>query len=137
VSDYKLEDGSPMPVIEAVEMAVRDYEMALWTSRLSYGYADVRLELRGKNLACYCALGRPCHADTLIEIANSEPGKLLEERLELLVEYADNKIPTVRDRDTPEKTARGALPGGSQRTESGAVVTRDRAKPPDVGPLGT
>jgi len=27
-------------------------------------------ELRGKNLACWCKLGDPCHADVLLEIAN-------------------------------------------------------------------
>lgn len=27
-------------------------------------------ELGGKNLACYCPLDRPCHADVLLEIAN-------------------------------------------------------------------
>lgn len=27
--------------------------------------------LRGKNLACWCALGAPCHADVLLEIANA------------------------------------------------------------------
>lgn len=27
-------------------------------------------ELRGKNLACWCKLGAPCHADVLLEIAN-------------------------------------------------------------------
>jgi uncharacterized protein DUF4326 len=27
-------------------------------------------ELRGKNLACWCALGQPCHADVLLELAN-------------------------------------------------------------------
>lgn len=27
-------------------------------------------ELRGKNLACWCALGEPCHADVLLELAN-------------------------------------------------------------------
>ena len=29
-----------------------------------------RRELRGKDLACWCALGRPCHAGVLLEIAN-------------------------------------------------------------------
>ena len=29
-------------------------------------------ELRGKNLACYCKLGDPCHADVLLELANRE-----------------------------------------------------------------
>ena len=28
-------------------------------------------ELRGKNLACWCRLGTPCHADVLLELANS------------------------------------------------------------------
>lgn len=30
------------------------------------------VELRGKNLACYCAPGDPCHADVLLEIANAD-----------------------------------------------------------------
>ena len=28
------------------------------------------LPLRGKNLACWCALDAPCHADVLLELAN-------------------------------------------------------------------
>lgn len=28
-------------------------------------------ELRGKNLACYCPDGAPCHADVLLRIANA------------------------------------------------------------------
>lgn len=28
--------------------------------------------LRGKNLACWCKLGTPCHADVLLEIANRQ-----------------------------------------------------------------
>lgn len=31
---------------------------------------DVKRELRGKNLACWCPLDQPCHADVLLEIAN-------------------------------------------------------------------
>ena len=27
-------------------------------------------ELRGHDLACWCPLGQPCHADVLLEIAN-------------------------------------------------------------------
>ena len=33
--------------------------------------AEVRAQLRGKNLACWCALDAPCHADVLLEIANN------------------------------------------------------------------
>ena len=32
--------------------------------------AAVKAELRGKNLACWCPLDQPCHADVLLEIAN-------------------------------------------------------------------
>jgi hypothetical protein len=32
--------------------------------------ADIVHHLRGKNLACWCALDAPCHADVLLEIAN-------------------------------------------------------------------
>ena len=28
--------------------------------------------LRGKNLACWCKIGAPCHADVLLEIANAK-----------------------------------------------------------------
>lgn len=31
---------------------------------------DIRCELRGKNLACWCALDQPCHADVLLKLAN-------------------------------------------------------------------
>ena len=29
--------------------------------------------LRGKNLACWCPLDKPCHADVLLRLANHEP----------------------------------------------------------------
>jgi hypothetical protein len=31
--------------------------------------------LRGKNLACWCKLDAPCHADVLLEIANAPPSR--------------------------------------------------------------
>ncbi len=31
----------------------------------------LRHDLRGKPLACWCALGAPCHADVLLELANA------------------------------------------------------------------
>lgn len=33
----------------------------------------IRAELRGKNLACWCPLDQPCHADVLLRIANEPP----------------------------------------------------------------
>ncbi len=32
----------------------------------------IRAYLRGKNLACWCKLDQPCHADVLLELANDE-----------------------------------------------------------------
>lgn len=31
---------------------------------------DFLQPLRGRNLACWCALGAPCHADILLQLAN-------------------------------------------------------------------
>ena len=31
----------------------------------------IRAKLVGKNLACWCPLNQPCHADVLLEIANA------------------------------------------------------------------
>lgn len=31
---------------------------------------QIRAELAGKDLACWCEIGMPCHADYLLEIAN-------------------------------------------------------------------
>lgn len=33
---------------------------------------EFREELKGKNLACYCELDEPCHADILLQLANSK-----------------------------------------------------------------
>jgi hypothetical protein len=33
--------------------------------------AEVRRELRGKDLVCWCPLDRPCHADVLLELAKA------------------------------------------------------------------
>jgi hypothetical protein len=33
---------------------------------------EIRAELGGKDLACWCDLNKPCHADVLLELANPE-----------------------------------------------------------------
>lgn len=38
---------------------------------ITYALRLPHQELRGKNLACWCALDQPCHADVLLEIANA------------------------------------------------------------------
>ena len=41
--------------------------------KVSYPSKDeIRRHLRGKNLACWCPLDAPCHADILLRIANEE-----------------------------------------------------------------
>ena len=39
-------------------------------ARGAFHERDLRACLRGKNLACWCPLGQPCHADVLLEMAN-------------------------------------------------------------------
>ena len=39
--------------------------------KVAVAYARKNIKkLRGKNLACWCRLDKPCHADVLLEIAN-------------------------------------------------------------------
>jgi hypothetical protein len=49
---------------------VRRYRDDLLAGRLTVTVDDVKRELRGKDLACYCPLDAVCHADVLLAIAN-------------------------------------------------------------------
>lgn len=40
-----------------------------WRARFTID--DIRTELGGHDLACWCSLGAPCHADILLEVANA------------------------------------------------------------------
>jgi hypothetical protein len=42
----------------------------LYKATLSRGVIDDLHLLRGKNLACWCRLDKPCHADVLLELAS-------------------------------------------------------------------
>lgn len=45
----------------------------MWLERRVVGPAQPDLTpLRGKNLACWCPLDAPCHADVLLELANAQ-----------------------------------------------------------------
>lgn len=50
-----------------LEQVVAAYRKWLFTIEHSEGLIP---ELRGKDLACWCSLDQPCHADVLLEIAN-------------------------------------------------------------------
>jgi len=52
--------------------AVANYRRDLLAGKLKMSVADARRELAGHDLACWCSLDGPCHADVLIEIANAK-----------------------------------------------------------------
>lgn len=62
--------GNPYPLSLGREEAVRRYRDDLLAGLLPVTVQDVREQLRGRDLACYCPLDEPCHADVLIELAN-------------------------------------------------------------------
>lgn len=66
--------GNPHPLSLGRPEAVRRYRDDLLAGRLRVTVDDVRRELRGRDLACYCPLDGPCHADVLLAIANEELG---------------------------------------------------------------
>jgi Domain of unknown function (DUF4326) len=64
--------GNPYPLSLGRGEAVRRYRDDLVAGRLPVQGEDARRELRGHDLACYCPLDGPCHADVLLEVANAE-----------------------------------------------------------------
>jgi len=62
--------GNPYRVAEfGRDVAITLFEKALTTG--SMPFPDTA-QLRGKNLACWCAPGQRCHADVLLRIANGK-----------------------------------------------------------------
>lgn len=55
--------------VETTQEAVDLYRQLMWVE--PHMIAWVRENLRGRNLACWCRIGDPCHADVLLEIANA------------------------------------------------------------------
>lgn len=64
--------------LDALEIAVEYFRLAIHPaaskdSLTAYPlWAEIQAELRGKDLACWCPLDQPCHADVLLEIANGD-----------------------------------------------------------------
>jgi len=69
-------DGTAKECVEKFADYLMPYRHQGETSTLHHFYlseanmADIEQSLRGKNLACWCAIGQPCHADVLLELAN-------------------------------------------------------------------
>ena len=55
------------------EVVGRFRHALLWDEAI---HDDLRKELGGRDLACWCSPGQPCHADVLLEIANSRPADI-------------------------------------------------------------
>ena len=64
---YLVQPLSGMTRQDAVQAYLHHINGNLWTSP---NKQEIRDELRGKDLACWCPLDQPCHADVLLEIAN-------------------------------------------------------------------
>ena len=59
--------------VGTAEQAVEDYRnMILRESKVMGGPPNYLRALRGRNLACWCSLSAPCHADVLLELANAQ-----------------------------------------------------------------
>lgn len=52
--------------------AARRYRDLVSLGLAPVSVGDIRAELRGHDLACWCPLDQPCHADVLLEIANGD-----------------------------------------------------------------
>lgn len=65
---YSGPDGERSEKFSAKECVAR---YRAWLPRQSSLELD---DLRGKNLACWCKLGTPCHAHVLLELANKRIG---------------------------------------------------------------
>lgn len=68
VGDY---GKSPQARRTAHWLAVLDFEKSIEWNPEGEAYKEAaRRELRGHDLACFCRLDEPCHADVLLRLAN-------------------------------------------------------------------
>lgn len=61
-------DSRPWTRADAAAFAVLEYRDH--TPAGSTRARDAQIQLRGCDLACWCPLDQPCHADVLLELAN-------------------------------------------------------------------
>ena len=75
--------GNPMRASEGYPAAQAVSDFRLWITGAGgpkfdaeFGappeIVDIKYSLAGRNLACWCRIGQPCHADVLLEIANQK-----------------------------------------------------------------
>jgi hypothetical protein len=56
---------------KAAAYAVEKFKDRIMHEQMATYRGNAVAELRGKNLACWCPLDKPCHADVLLELANT------------------------------------------------------------------
>ena len=56
---------------EATDIAIKAFSEWIKHPAQSNLAARAKLALRHKNLACWCPLDKPCHADVLLELVNT------------------------------------------------------------------
>ena len=72
-TDIMMNDGTLLPKIRDAADAIAPHrEMLLHNFQI---WPDLLAPLRGHNLACWCAPDAPCHADTLLELAQTTGGE--------------------------------------------------------------
>lgn len=64
--------GSRPPTVQDVAKWFADCVEDDPLRNLGWTVDEARLALGGKDLACWCPLGQPCHADVLLRVANLE-----------------------------------------------------------------
>lgn len=63
--------GQHTGIESALRSAVERYRLAIQLGWSDVPHPDqIRAELAGKDLACWCRPNLPCHADVLLELAN-------------------------------------------------------------------
>lgn len=69
---FRVGDRSPqnINVVIDAEHAVQLFGMAMESKEEAGTLEAFIAPLRGKDLACWCPIGSPCHADVLLKIAN-------------------------------------------------------------------
>lgn len=71
-------DLTPVMAVEAFRQLM-ETRLSTWPNMAaedraySMEWADRLEKLRGRDLACYCPLGQPCHADVVLDLANRGP----------------------------------------------------------------
>ena len=61
-------DGHRLTREEVIELYRNNIQQMLKTRRFDGSFILNLEELKGKDLACWCSLNEPCHADILLEI---------------------------------------------------------------------